>query len=166
MPQHPQPKCLTLDLRGDLSLEKFEKAISAFFDLIKAVTSETVQDGRQFKWAVTVRSGSALVNAIPHYDEETEGAALDVLRAVPAGIRSLESGAKEPPRLFNQEAVKAVKELGSLRGLKSEDVTGVRIRSASERCVITKIAPLKNLVLGLERFCRFFQWRSSTCGSC
>ena len=30
--------CLTLDLKGNLPLEKFEKGIVAFFDLIKEVT--------------------------------------------------------------------------------------------------------------------------------
>lgn len=132
-----QHDCLTLDLKGSLPLEKFEKAIAAFFDLIKEVTKEALQEKQKIRWTVTVRSGSAIVNAVPHFEPDVAAEARQILRAVPDGVRAIESGAEEMPRFFNREAVKAVKRLGTLQTLRADDVTGVRIRSLSTKANIT-----------------------------
>ncbi|HZR05427.1 MAG TPA: hypothetical protein VFA61_06335 [Candidatus Udaeobacter sp.] len=138
----PRPKvdtkeCLSLDLRGSLPIEKFEKAIGAFFDLIKEVTKEALNENQKIRWTVTVRSGSATVNAIPHYAPDVAAEARQILRAVPQGIQAIERGSEESPRFFSREAIKAVKRLGALQSLKPDDVTGVRIRSDSVKANIT-----------------------------
>lgn len=130
-------ECLTLDLKGRLPLEKFEKAISAFFDLIKEVTREALNGKKKITWTVTVRSGSAMVNAIPHYEPDTASEARAILRAVPAGVRSIERGTKEMPALFNRDAIRAVKRLGTIQSLKRDDVTAVRIRGDLVKANIT-----------------------------
>lgn len=152
MPKLPTPECLTLDLKGDLPIDKFEKAVLSFFDLIKEVTKEALHEKQRIRWTVTVRSGSALVNAIPHFDKDTATEALEILHAVPAGIRLLESGAEEMPTLFNREAVRAVKALGTLRGMKGKDVTGVVIRSGSEKSFVTsRSAATADSLIGGQR---------------
>ena len=134
----PQTKdCLTLDLKGKLPLEKFEKALVAFFDLIKEVTKAALKEKQKILWTITVRSGSATVNAIPHYEENVSVQAREILRAVPSGIKALEHGAKTIPPLFTRAAIRAVKTLGSVQDLRGDDVTSVRIRSLSETALVT-----------------------------
>jgi hypothetical protein len=134
----PQTKdCLTLDLKGKLPLEKFEKALVAFFDLIKEVTKAALKEKQKILWTITVRSGSATVNAIPHYEENVSAQAREILHAVPSGIKALEHGAKTMPPLFTRAAVRAVKTLGSVQDLRGDDVTSVRIRSLSAKALVT-----------------------------
>ncbi len=129
--------CLTLDLKGNLPLEKFEKAIVAFFDLIKEVTKAALKEKQKIHWTVTVRAGSASVNAIPHYEESVAPQAREILHAVPSGIKALQTGNKQIPKLFTREAVKAVKTLGSIQDLRGKDITAVKIRSMSEKASVT-----------------------------
>ena len=137
MPTARTKDCLSLDLKGSLPLEKFEKAIGAFFDLIKQVSKEALHENQKIHWTVTVRSGSATVNAIPHYKPDVAAEARQILRAVPDGVHSIEHGIEDIPRFFNREAIKAVKRLGTIQSLKPDDVTGVRIRSDSVKANIT-----------------------------
>ena len=44
MPKSTTPEFLTLHLKGELPLEKFEKAVGAFFDLVKEVTKEALNE--------------------------------------------------------------------------------------------------------------------------
>src|SRR5260370_40862553 len=50
MPKSQSKDCLTLDLKGSLPLEKFEKAVVAFFDLIKEVTKEALKEKQKIRW--------------------------------------------------------------------------------------------------------------------
>jgi hypothetical protein len=144
--------CLTLDLEGNLPLEKFERAVVAFFDLIKEVTKEALRENQQIRWTVTVRAGSAILNAIPHYAEDVAPQAREILYAVPSGIKAIEKGAKEAPKYFNREAIRAVKKLGSLQGLKPTDITAVKIRSVSEKAVVTpKSVVVADSLIGGQR---------------
>lgn len=129
--------CLTLDLKGKLPLEKFEKALVAFFDLIKEVTKAALKEKQKILWTITVRSGSAVVNAIPHYEESVSTQAREILHAVPSGIKELESGIKTMPHLFTRDAVRAVKILGSVQDLRGDDVTSIRVRSLSAKALVT-----------------------------
>ena len=90
--------CLTLDLKGNLPLEKFEKGNRRIFR----------PDQRSH-----------------------EGG------AVPSGIKALQTGNKQIPKLFTREAVKAVKTLGSIQDLRGKDITAVKIRSMSEKASVT-----------------------------
>lgn len=144
--------CLTIDLEGDLPLEKFEKAIGAFFDLIKEVTKEALHENQRIRWTVTVRAGSAVLNAIPHYTEISAAHVRDILHAIPLGIKSIEKGTDEVPRFFNREAVRAVRKLGSLQGLKPTDITAVRIRSGPEKAFVTpKSVVVADSLIGGQR---------------
>jgi len=144
--------CLTIDLEGDLPLEKFEKAVVAFFELIKEVTKEVLRENQQIRWTVTVRAGSAVLNAIPHYTEDLAAQAREILHAVPSGVKSIESGTEEIPKFFNREAVRAVKRLGSLQGLKPTDITAVKIRSGSEKAFVTpKSVVVADSLIGGQR---------------
>ncbi len=89
--------CLTLDLKGNLPLEKFEKAIVAFFDLIKEVTKAALKEKQKIHWTVTVRAGSASVNAIPHYEESVAPQAGKDITAVK--IRSMSEKASVTPQM-------------------------------------------------------------------
>lgn len=152
MSKRRDEKCLTLDLRGELPAEKFERAISAFFVLIREVTNKALSEKQRIRWTVTVRSGSAIVNAIPHFDADTERPAMEILHAVPSGIRSLESGVEEMPKLFTRDAVKAVRILGKLRGMKATDLTAIRIRSDSDKSVVTtKSVAVVDTLIGGQR---------------
>jgi hypothetical protein len=150
MPKAPPPNFLTLDLKGELPMDKFEKAIAAFFDLVKAVTTEALNENQHIRWTIAVRAGSAIVNAIPHYDPDIAEQAQEVLRAVPSGIRALERGAEEMPKYFTAEAVKAVRKLGTVRSISGEDVTQVGIRRGPDRSVVTtkSVAAADSLVGG------------------
>lgn len=134
----PQSKdCLTLDLEGSLPLEKFERAVVAFFDLVKEVTKEALHENQHVRWTVTVRAGGAILNAIPHYTEDVAPQVREILHAVPSGIRAIEKGVEEVPKFFNREAIRAVKKLGGLQALKPTDIMAVKIRSMSEKAVVT-----------------------------
>lgn len=144
--------CLTIDLEGDLPLEKFERAVGAFFDLIKEVTREALLENQKIRWTVTVRAGSAILNAIPHYSEDVAAQAREILHAIPSGVKSIESGTEEIPKLFNREAVRAVKKLGGLQGLKPTDITAVKIRSGSEKASVTpKSVVVADSLIGGQR---------------
>jgi hypothetical protein len=130
MPKGPPSETLTLDLKGSaLPMAKFEKAVVAFFALIREVTAEVEARGEKVKWTISVKSGSALVTAKPSYEPESRKAALRVLRSIPTGISQLEKGTDELPRDFTPKAAELVKVLGTIKGDGDEGVAGVRLRS-------------------------------------
>lgn len=153
MPKPHEKDFLSLDLKGDLPLDKFEKAVAAFFDLIKEVTREALTEDQRIRWTVTVRSGSATVNAIPHFDENSAPKARQILHAIPSGIRALERGVEAMPEMFTRAAVKDVKILGNIRGLRGEDVTDVRIRNGSIKSRVTtkSVAAVDALIGGQQQ---------------
>ncbi len=121
---------LTLDLKGSaLPMAKFEKAVMAFFALIREVTSQVEEQGEKVKWTISVKSGSALVSAKPRYAPESRVAAMRVLKSIPSGISQLEKGSDELPRDFTQKAAELVKVLATIKGDGDEGVSGVRLRS-------------------------------------
>jgi len=144
------PPGLTLQLHGEIPLEKFQRAVSAFVDLVQEVTKETLTRDHQIRWTTAVRAGSAMVIAIPHYESETEAEALQVLRAIPSGINAIEHGTEVMPLHFNRDAVNAVKRLAIVPGLKGTDVTSISIRGGHEKVNVTakSVATAEALVGG------------------
>lgn len=124
-------------MKGDLPLEKFEKAVGAFFDLIKEVTKKALRDDQKIRWTVTVRAGSSIVNAIPHFKQEVAPQAAQILKDIPAGIRAMERGTEEIPRGYTREAIKFVRTLASVRGLKGPDVTSIDVGCGKDRTAVT-----------------------------
>ncbi len=141
---------LTLQLRGEIPLEKFERAVSAFIDLIQEVTRETLTEDHQIRWTAAVKEGSAMVIAIPNYEREVEAEALEILKAVPFGINAIEHGADELPPHFNRDAANAVKRLAIVRGLRGEDITSINVRngSASAKVTARSVASVDALIGG------------------
>ena len=58
---------LTLTLEGDaIPLEKFKQAVNSFLELVESVSHEAIgKKGDKIKWNVSVKPGSAIVNATP-----------------------------------------------------------------------------------------------------
>lgn len=150
MPTPKNQDSLSLRLKGDLPIEKFEKAVGAFFALIKEVTKTALHDDQRIRWTVSVRAGSAIVSAIPHYKPDVADQAAQILRIIPEGIKAMERGTEEMPVGFTREAVKSVRTLASVRGLKGSDVTSIDVGSGKERSIVTakSFATAESLVGG------------------
>jgi hypothetical protein len=141
---------LTLALEGDaIPLEKFKQAVTSFLDLIESVSREATGTGQKIKWDVSVKAGSALVQATPKRSVETREAINDVFDAIPDGINSLERGIAAPPRLFNDAAVKAVRRLSAVHEIDGNGLISVRIVGKSFDVPVThKVAKTVNELVG------------------
>lgn len=141
---------LTLALEGDaIPLEKFKQAVTSFLDLIESVSREATGTGQKIKWDVSVKAGSALVEATPKRSAETREAIGNVFAAIPEGISSLEKGIAEPPRLFNDTAIRAVKRLGAVSELDGNGLTSVHIIGAQTSNLVThRVTKTVNEIIG------------------
>ncbi len=137
-------------MKGDLPLDKFEKAVGAFFDLVKEVTKNALRENQRIRWTVSVRAGSSIVNAIPHYLPDVAEQAAQILNDIPSGIRALERGTDTMPPGFTRDAVKSVRALASVRGLKGPDVTAIDVGFGKDRVAVTakSFAAAESLVGG------------------
>lgn len=143
-------KSLTLALEGDaIPLDKFKQAVTSFLDLVESVSREATGAGQKIKWDVSVKAGSALVQATPKLSLETREAISKVLEAIPAGIDNLEKGIAELPSLFNDAAIKAMRRLAAVHDLDGNGLTSVRIVGLRSSSVVThKVARTVNEIIG------------------
>jgi len=141
---------LTLALEGDaIPLEKFKLAVISFLDLIESVSREATGTGQKIKWDVSVKSGSAIVQATPKRSIETRDAVSSVFSAIPEGINSLERGVAEVPQFFNDAAIRAVRRLATVHELDDKGLTRVRIIGTQSNNIVThKIAATVNEIVG------------------
>jgi hypothetical protein len=141
---------LTLAMEGDaIPLEKFKQAVTAFLDLIESVSREATGTGQKIKWDVSVKSGSAFVQATPKRSIETREAIIKVFEAIPEGINSLDRGIAELPRLFNDTAMKAMRRLAAVHELDGNGLTSVRILEMQSSNLVThRVVKTVNAIIG------------------
>src|SRR6266436_5987868 len=108
-------KALTLDFDAVVvTPDHLKRAVSAFVELIKAVSADVAGNGKRVQWDMTVGTGSRLVIARPVADPETIRDAEIVLSVLPEGLKRLEKGTEVFPAHFDEKALKAARELASL----------------------------------------------------
>jgi hypothetical protein len=104
-----------LDFDGTLvTPDTFRRLVSAFVDLINAVTEKAAGTGKRTVWNMAVSEGSRLLIATAIADRKTEAVAQKVIRAIPDGLRRLEKGTPVPPTYFDQRALRAARELATI----------------------------------------------------
>jgi hypothetical protein len=106
---------VTLDFDGTVvTPDTFRRLVSAFVDLLSAVTEKAAGTGKRTVWNMAVSKGSRLLIATAVADRKTEAVAEKVIRAIPDGLRRLEKGTPVAPIYFDQRALRAARELASI----------------------------------------------------
>ena len=119
---------VTLDFDGAVvTPDTFRRLVSAFVDLLNAVTDKAAGTGKRTVWNMAVSKGSRLLIATAVADRATETVAKRVIKAIPDGLRRLEKGAPASPAYFDQRALRAARELASMS--KERKLTYVRFRA-------------------------------------
>jgi len=123
------PQSLALDFDGNaITLDRFEKAIESFFAILRNVSKEITKGDKPIQWEVKVKSGSNVVIARVMADALTQRNAETVLDVIPGGLRLLETGTQESPKYFNTDAIKAARDLVSLRDRQGKNISYIKIR--------------------------------------
>jgi hypothetical protein len=106
---------VTLDFDGAVvTPDTFRRLVSAFVDLLNAVTEKAAGTGKRAVWNMAVAKGSRLLIATAVADRKTEVVAEKVIHAIPDGLRRLEKGTPVSPTYFDQRALRAARELASI----------------------------------------------------
>src|SRR5437899_11323519 len=93
--------------------DTFRRVVSAFVDLLTAVTDRVAGDGKKTVWNMSVDNGSCVFVAQPVPDTATKQTALKVIHAIKEGVQRLEKGSPVPPTHFDQKALRAARDLAS-----------------------------------------------------
>jgi hypothetical protein len=132
------------DIRADLTLElgdghivpdDFLRAVRAFFDLVEELSKEAAGQGEPPKWAVRVKEGSNLVEAIPPIGYPI-GIVQRVCERIPAGFKALEAG-EAAPEGFSELALKSASTLSRMRQDLSKEAVSVRLWVKKEPVTFT-----------------------------
>lgn len=119
---------ITLDFDGPVvTPDTFRRLVSAFVDLLNAVTDKAAGTGRKTVWDMTVSTGSRLFIARAVADQRTTATTQRVIAAIPDGLKRLEKGAAVSPAYFDQRALRAARELASIP--KQRKLTYIRFRA-------------------------------------
>jgi hypothetical protein len=119
---------ITLDFDGPLiTPDTFRRLVSAFVDLLSAVTDKAAGTGKKTVWNMTVSTGSRLFIARAVADRKTTATTQRVIRAIPDGLKKLEKGTAVIPAYFDQRALRAARELASIP--KQRKLTYVQFRT-------------------------------------
>jgi hypothetical protein len=105
-------------------VEKFQSAVSAFFDMIESVTAEVCGGKGKIEWLVEVDHGSAIIRAHNRAEER-------VSDAIFSGMSLLQAGTREPPKFFNRSAISAAGELGKLVDTDGEYISSLFIKNGA-----------------------------------
>jgi hypothetical protein len=128
-PEKGATKSVTLDFDGVVvTPDTFRRLVSAFVDLINAVTEKAAGGGKKTVWDMRVADGSRLFIAKAVADPKTERVAERVVSAITDGIRRLEKSTPVSPTYFDQRALRAARELASIS--KDRRLTYVRFHTA------------------------------------
>jgi hypothetical protein len=129
---------ITLDFDGIVvSPETLRQAVSGFVELLCEISSEVAGSGKTPKWTIEVQKGSAVFIARPIADNLTHRASIETIDAITSGLRLLERGPTSTPAFFNDRALKAARNLGSLTEGKHKRLTYLRVRSKGKPLEIT-----------------------------
>jgi hypothetical protein len=94
--------------------DTFRRVVSAFVDLLTAVTDKAAGEGKRTVWNMSVAKGSCVFVAQPVSDTATKNTTERVIHAIRDGMKRLEKGTIAPPTYFDQKALRAARELASL----------------------------------------------------
>lgn len=119
---------ITLDFDGPVvTPDTFRRLVSAFVDLLMAVTDKAAGTGKKTVWDMTVSTGSRLFVARAVADHKTTATTQRVIKALPSGLNKLEKGTDVPPAYFDQRALRAARELAQIP--KQRKLTYVRFHA-------------------------------------
>lgn len=126
---------LTLRLSEDrVPAQHFKAAVDAFIDLLNGVTAAFgAENNADVEWGISVREGSALIDARPVSANPAVLAPLT--HTIASGLASLEKGG-ERPDYFNDKALGAVR---SLAQLANEDLK-VEVRAVGVETALSAAA--------------------------
>lgn len=117
---------LTLELDGgDVTPERFQKAVRAFFGMLNEITRAVCEGSAQVQWRVQVKSGSNLVgvNPQPGFPSAVVG---NIAKILHRGLAGLEHDGLEP-RNFSEAAIRHARDLGDVMSGAVRDNLTVRI---------------------------------------
>jgi hypothetical protein len=132
------------DIRADLTLElgdghiapgRFLRAVKAFFDLVEELSKEAAGTIAPPTWAVRVREGSNLIEAVPPVGYPA-AIVQRVYERIPAGFAALESG-EIMPEGFSERALHSASVLSRIREDLGEDAVSLRLWVKKEPIALT-----------------------------
>jgi hypothetical protein len=128
---------VTLDFDGPIvTPDTFRRLVSAFVDLLTAVTDKAAGNGKKTVWDMTVSTGSRLFIARAVADQQTTATTRRVLTAIPNGLKKLEKGSADVPAYFDQRALRAARELASIP--KQRKLTYVRFHAEGPSITVSQ----------------------------
>jgi hypothetical protein len=128
---------ITLDFDGPIvTPDTFRRLVSAFVELLMAVTDKAAGTGKKTVWDMSVSTGSRLFIARAVADQGTTATTRRVLSAIPKGLNNLEKGASNPPAYFDQRALRAARELASIP--KQRKLTYVRFHAEGPTVAVSQ----------------------------
>lgn len=117
---------LTFEISGSaVTPERFQRTLSAFFELLAEVTKAVAPEGERVEWRVQVKQGSNLVGVLPAPGVSNEVAA-NVRQTIIAGLERLE---REPvgPAAFSEGALTSVRRLATGLSGREDDDTQINV---------------------------------------
>src|SRR5437016_3187188 len=114
-----------------LTSEHFERAVSAFFDLIRSVADNMAGEGNAVRWIVEVEAGSAIVRARP------ESGASDSIDAICRGVSALAEGVTHIPPYFTNVSLRAARTIAAIQDSDGEFASFASIKNGSEPIEVT-----------------------------
>lgn len=128
---------LTFEITGSaVTPDRFQRALSAFFDLLFEVTKAVAAEGERVEWRVQVKQGSNLVGVLPA--PGASGAVVArVGQAIVAGLARLEREPAEPVA-FSEKALRSVRKLAGDLGSRETDDTSMNIWAERTAVPITR----------------------------
>jgi hypothetical protein len=128
----PRDDCITLDFDGHVvSPDDFKRAAGAFVDLLKEVSDQVCGRDKKLRWNMRVAEGSLLLNAFPLADLNSSYYGGLIAETLQKGFIALNAGSLIEPPYFTEKALKAARDLASLRDEKGIGVKYVRVRFGS-----------------------------------
>lgn len=117
---------LTFEISGSaVTPERFQRAMSAFFDLLSEVTKAVAPEGARVEWRVQVKQGSNLVGVLPA-PGVSDVVAASVREAIVTGLERLEREPAEP-FAFSEQALTSVRRLAAGLGTHEDDDTQINV---------------------------------------
>lgn len=124
---------LTFEIDGSaVTPERFQRGVTAFFDLLAEVTKAVAPVGERVEWRVQVKKGSNLVGVVPAPGVPAAVVAR-VRDALVGGLQRLEHEATEPEE-FSERALRSVRRLTTT--LDALDAGDTSIRVWGERAAV------------------------------
>ncbi len=142
---------VTLELKGKrITAARFRHAVDSFFAMMDEVTEQVAGKGKAVSWVITVKPGSAIIEATPEATSpEYADVGLRVLRAVQEGTAALERHASVP-QFFTEAAIQKFSDLASVVDVTGNDIAAVNLRFDGAEPVALTSAAMTNVQVLLE----------------